>query len=146
MTYTQENMPFTREGLVPDLILNPHAIPSRMTVAHLLETLTGKVTCLTGQQFDADAFQGHDYVAKITEALHEAGYERNGNEVLYCPQTGKRMVAKVFFGPICYQRLKHLVGSKLHARAKGRNLQLTRQPTEGRGNDGGLRVGRCCVC
>tara|TARA_B110000908_G_C9855179_1_gene271678 strand:- start:101 stop:454 length:354 start_codon:yes stop_codon:yes gene_type:complete len=113
-----------------------------MTVAHLLETVTGKVTCLSGQKYDADGFQGHDLVEKITGALHEAGYERNGNEVLYDPTTGKRMVAKVFFGPICYQRLKHLVGSKIHARAKGRNLALTRQPTEGRGQDGGLRVGK----
>ena len=141
MCYTQENMPFTREGLVPDIIINPHCVPSRMTIAHVLETVTGKVTCLTGQQRDADAFQGHDLVEKITRALHEAGYERNGNEVMYCPQTGKSMAAKVFLGPVYYQRLKHLVGSKIHARARGRNLALTRQPTEGRGQDGGLRVG-----
>tara|TARA_B110000902_G_scaffold264137_1_gene344822 strand:+ start:17 stop:847 length:831 start_codon:yes stop_codon:yes gene_type:complete len=142
MTYRQEDMPYTASGIQPDLIINPHAIPSRMTIGHLIETITGKVRCSSGKVYDADAFvHGHDIVKTITDALHNEGFERNGNETLYCGFTGKKLSSQIFMGPVFYQKLKHMVTDKIHARATGRNLQLTRQPTEGRGNQGGLRFG-----
>lgn len=142
MTYRQEDMPYTASGMTPDLIINPHAIPSRMTIGHVIETITGKVRCSSGKVYDADAFvNGHDTVKMITDALHAEGFERNGNETLYCPFTGSKLTSKIFMGPICYQKLKHMITDKIHARSTGRNLQLTRQPTEGRGNHGGLRFG-----
>ena len=142
MTFLQHDMPFTRDGITPDIIINPHAIPSRMTIGHIVETITGKVKCLSGKNYDADAFiHGHDAVENICAALKAQGYEKNGNEYLYCGATGKRLESKIFIGPCHYQRLKHMVQDKIHARSTGRNLQLTRQPTEGRGKKGGLRFG-----
>jgi DNA-directed RNA polymerase II subunit RPB2 len=140
MTYAQEDMPWTRDGISPDIIVNPHAIPSRMTIGHLVECLQSKVGALTGKEGDATPFTdvSVDHVATI---LHELGYHRHGNEVMYSGHTGRAIHAKVFLGPTFYQRLKHLVDDKIHARSRGPITMLTRQPMEGRARDGGLRMG-----
>lgn len=140
MTYRQEDMPFTCEGISPDIIVNPHAIPSRMTIGHLVECLLGKVSANTGDEGDATPFTDVT-VEGISEALHKCGYQMRGNEVLYNGQTGRKLEAMVFFGPTYYQRLKHMVDDKIHSRARGPVQILTRQPVEGRSRDGGLRFG-----
>ncbi|KCV71812.1 hypothetical protein H696_01230 [Fonticula alba] len=147
ITYRQEDMPFTEEGIVPDLIINPHAIPSRMTVGHLIECLLSKVASLNGVYGDATAF-GHMTVDSVSEALEKQGYQKRGFEIMYNGHTGRKLHAQVFLGPTFYQRLKHLVDDKIHSRARGRMVQLTRQPMEGRARDGGLRFGemeRDCI-
>mmetsp|Transcript_487 Transcript_487/g.1279 ORF Transcript_487/g.1279 Transcript_487/m.1279 type:complete len:997 (+) Transcript_487:925-3915(+) len=140
MTYAQEDMPWTRDGISPDIIVNPHAIPSRMTIGHLVECLQSKVGTLTGKEGDATPFTdvSVDHIATI---LHDLGYHRHGNEVMYSGHTGRAIHAKVFLGPTFYQRLKHLVDDKIHARSRGPITMLTRQPMEGRARDGGLRMG-----
>jgi len=140
MTYRQEDMPFTVEGIVPDIIVNPHAIPSRMTIAQLVECLLGKVTIFQGCEGDATPFT-EVTVDEIAVRLHAMGYQKHGNEALYQGHTGRPMNARVFIGPTFYQRLKHLVDDKVHSRARGPTAMLTRQPLEGRGRDGGLRMG-----
>eukprot|EP01113_Clastostelium_recurvatum_P008475 TRINITY_DN1400_c0_g1_i1.p1 TRINITY_DN1400_c0_g1~~TRINITY_DN1400_c0_g1_i1.p1 ORF type:complete len:1169 (+),score=338.29 TRINITY_DN1400_c0_g1_i1:148-3654(+) len=140
MTYRQEDMPWTVEGITPDIIVNPHAIPSRMTIGHLVECLLGKVSATTGDEGDATPFTDVT-VEAISEALHACGYQRTANEVLYNGHTGKRLEAQVFIGPTYYQRLKHMVDDKIHSRARGPVQILTRQPVEGRSRDGGLRFG-----
>ncbi|CAN3475348.1 DNA-directed RNA polymerase II subunit Rpb2p [Diutina catenulata] len=140
VTYRHEDMPFSREGVVPDLIINPHAIPSRMTVAHLIECLLSKVSALSGLEGDASPFT--DVTAEaISRLLREHGYQSRGFEVMYNGHTGKKLMAQVFFGPTYYQRLRHMVDDKIHARARGPVQVLTRQPVEGRSRDGGLRFG-----
>jgi DNA-directed RNA polymerase II subunit RPB2 len=144
MTYKQEDMPFTREGIVPDLIINPHCIPSRMTIGHLLECLSSKVAALNGHEGDATPFQNADSkntVESISAKLHGLGYQHRGNEVMYNGFTGKKMEVMIFLGPTFYQRLKHMVDDKMHSRGRGPVQILTRQPTEGRSRDGGLRFG-----
>ncbi|KAL9653030.1 hypothetical protein ABK040_015544 [Willaertia magna] len=140
ITYRQEDLPFTREGIVPDIIVNPHAIPSRMTVGQLIECLLGKVSALMGKEGDGTPFTDSN-VNDFSEKLHELGYQRRANEVLYNGHTGKRMEAQIFIGPTFYQRLKHMVDDKIHSRARGPLQNLTRQPVEGRARDGGLRFG-----
>ena len=140
MTYRQEDMPFTAEGVVPDIIVNPHAIPSRMTIAQLVECLLGKVVVFQGVEGDATPFTDVT-VDQISKRLHSMGYQKEGNEALYQGHTGRPLNARVFFGPTFYQRLKHLVDDKVHSRARGPTAMLTRQPLEGRGRDGGLRMG-----
>ena len=140
MMYSQEDLPFTAEGIVPDLIVNPHAIPSRMTIGHVFECVASKLAALTGQRVDATAFS-HEPVAAICDMLKKAGYSEDGKEVMYHPHTGKRLKGRVFIGPTFYQRLKHMVDDKIHARAKGKIVGLTRQPVDGRANGGGLRWG-----
>lgn len=140
MTYAQEDMPWTRDGVSPDIIVNPHAIPSRMTIGHLVECLQSKVGALTGKEGDATPFTDVS-VDHIAGVLHELGYHRHGNEVMYSGHTGRVIHAKVFLGPTFYQRLKHLVDDKIHARSRGPVTMLTRQPMEGRARDGGLRMG-----
>jgi len=140
MTYRQEDMPFTAEGIVPDIIVNPHAIPSRMTIAQLIECLLGKVVVFQGCEGDATPFTDVT-VEDISKRLHAMGYQRHGNEALYQGHTGRPLNARVFIGPTFYQRLKHLVDDKVHSRARGPVAMLTRQPLEGRARDGGLRMG-----
>lgn len=136
----QEDLPFTRDGIVPDIIINPHAIPSRMTIAHLIETLAGKVACMAGREADATAF-GRVVADEFANALHKYQFQRWGNECLYSGHTGLPLEALIYFGPTYYQRLKHLSGDKIHARPRGPLQNLVRQPTHGRAHDGGLRFG-----
>ncbi|KAI9319066.1 DNA-directed RNA polymerase II subunit RPB2 [Dichotomocladium elegans] len=140
MTYRQEDFPFTAEGITPDLIINPHAIPSRMTIGHLIECLLGKVSTLTGNEGDATPFT-EVTVEAISQALAAQGYQQRGFEVMYNGFTGRKLNAQVFLGPTYYQRLKHMVDDKIHSRARGPVQILTRQPVEGRSRDGGLRFG-----
>jgi DNA-directed RNA polymerase II subunit RPB2 len=140
ITYRQEDMPFTREGVVPDLIINPHAIPSRMTIAHLIECQLSKVSSLRGFEGDATPFT-EVTVDSVSRLLREHGYQSRGFEVMYNGHTGRKLVAQVFLGPTYYQRLRHMVDDKIHARARGPVQIMTRQPVEGRARDGGLRFG-----
>ncbi|KAF8474257.1 hypothetical protein BDZ91DRAFT_353450 [Kalaharituber pfeilii] len=140
ITYRNEDMPFTAEGIVPDLIINPHAIPSRMTIAHLIECQLSKVSSLRGYEGDATPFTDVT-VDSISKLLREHGYQSRGFEVMYNGHTGRKLVAQVFLGPTYYQRLRHMVDDKIHARARGPVQILTRQPVEGRARDGGLRFG-----
>ena len=142
MTYTQEDMPFSMQtGMSPDIIINPHAIPSRMTIGQLLECVSGKVGCFDGQLKDATAFNTTHNQQELYDALHNTGYQRHGNEILVNGMTGMVMEHAIFMGPTYYQRLKHMVDDKIHSRGRGPVQVLTRQPVEGRSRDGGLRVG-----
>ena len=134
------DMPFTKDGLRPDIILNPHAIPSRMTIAQLKETLLGKILLELGLFGDSTSFGNLD-VKTISERLQELGYESYGNEIMYNGLTGEQMETSIFIGPVFYQRLKHMVNDKQHSRSIGPMVNLTRQPAEGRSRDGGFRIG-----
>ena len=145
MTYRQEDMPFSSNGIIPDLMINPNAIPSRMTVGHLLETALGKQAALEGDKKEASMplthKEGVHSVETIAEALKKYNYQHRGYEVMYDPRTGQKFKSSVFIGPIYYLKLKHMVQDKLHSRARGQLQLLTKQPVEGRSKDGGLRFG-----
>jgi DNA-directed RNA polymerase II subunit RPB2 len=136
----EEDMPFTKDGLRPDIILNPHAIPSRMTIAQLKETILGKVLIELGMFGDGTSFGDLD-VGTICRELQKLGYESYGNEIMYNGMTGEQMEMSIFIGPVFYQRLKHMVNDKQHSRSIGPMVNLTRQPAEGRSRDGGFRIG-----
>jgi DNA-directed RNA polymerase II subunit RPB2 len=134
------DMPFTKDGLKPDIIINPHAIPSRMTIAQLKETLLGKVLIELGIFGDGTSFGNLD-IKTIAKELQKTGYESYGNEIMYDGLSGEQMETAIFIGPVFYQRLKHMVNDKQHSRAIGPMVNLTRQPAEGRSRDGGFRIG-----
>ncbi|KAI9467671.1 DNA-dependent RNA polymerase II [Coemansia sp. RSA 989] len=140
ITYRTEDMPFSAEGVVPDIIINPHAIPSRMTIGHLVECLLSKLSTLMASEGDATPFTDVT-VEAISRELLNHGYQPRGFEVMYNGHTGRKLAAQVFLGPTYYQRLKHMVDDKIHSRARGPLQILTRQPVEGRSRDGGLRFG-----
>jgi DNA-directed RNA polymerase beta subunit len=134
------DMPYNDKGVRPDIIINPHAIPSRMTIGQLKETVLGKVLVELGLFGDGTAF-GDFELKDICDLLLKAGYEAHGNELLYSGLTGEQVECSVFMGPVFYQRLKHMVNDKAHSRSIGPMVNLTRQPAEGRSRDGGLRFG-----
>jgi len=142
------DMPFISSGVKPDIIINPHAIPSRMTIAQLKETVLGKTLLELGLFGDGTSFGKFD-IKDICKELQKVGYESNGNEILYNGLTGEQIETSIFVGPVFYQRLKHMVSDKHHSRSIGPMVNLTRQPAEGRSKDGGLRFGemeRDCMC
>jgi len=140
ITYRQEDLPWTVEGVVPDIVMNPHAVPSRMTIGQLFEALVGKVATLRGEEGDATPFT--DVTAKdVSEALHKMGYQQRGAEVMYNGYTGRMLDTMIFICPTYYQRLKHMVEDKIHSRSRGQVQVLTHQPLEGRARGGGGRFG-----
>jgi DNA-directed RNA polymerase subunit B len=136
----KENMPFSESGIVPDIVINPHAIPSRMTVGQFVEAIAGKLAAMMGVQIDGTPFSNDD-PANLQEALLKCGLDYTGREVFYNGISGEKMEAAVFTGLVYYQKLHHMVADKMHARARGQVQMLTRQPTEGRARGGGLRFG-----
>jgi DNA-directed RNA polymerase III subunit RPC2 len=136
----QEDMPFTDQGIVPDIIMNPHGFPSRMTVGKMLELVSGKAGVLKGEMQYGTAFGGSK-VEDMADVLLKHGFSYSGKDFMTSGITGESLPSYVFTGPIYYQKLKHMVQDKMHSRAKGPKAILTRQPTEGRSRDGGLRLG-----
>lgn len=137
----EEDMPFNAQGTRPDLIFNPHGIPTRMTVGQFLEAAGNKLGVHIGAFMDATPFTVSNRVKDLRTAMEAIGFEPWGQEVLYNGMTGEQMLVDVFTGPIYYQRLKHMVEDKINYRTTGPRTLLTHQPTQGRGNDGGLRIG-----
>ena len=141
MLLPQEDMPHTKDGLVPDIIINPHAFPSRMTIAHLIESVLAKLGCIKGSYIDGTPFENH-CIEDYYEMLGNYGYQKRGDELMYNGYTGEQIKTEIFIGPTLYQRLKHMVKDKLNYRSSDGPVELmTRQPTQGRGNGGGLRIG-----
>lgn len=144
----EQNMPFSASGERPDIIVNAHAFPSRMTIGQFLECGLGKILVELGLFGDGTCFNDTITMDWICKKLLSMGYEAHGNELLYSGETGQQMNCSVFMGPTFYQRLKHMVNDKQHARSTGPPVALTRQPAEGRSRGGGLRVGemeRDCI-
>uniref|UniRef100_A0A6C0DRM1 DNA-directed RNA polymerase n=1 Tax=viral metagenome TaxID=1070528 RepID=A0A6C0DRM1_9ZZZZ len=138
----EEDMPFTKDGIRPDLIINPHALPTRMTIGQLVETLIGKACVNYGGFGDCTAFINKGSKIKVFgELLPKIGFHSSGNEILYNGMTGEQLETEIFMGPTYYMRLKHMVKDKINYRARGPNTALTKQPVQGRANDGGLRIG-----
>ena len=140
MLLDQRDMPFTKDGIVPDLMINPHAIPSRMTINQFLEVVLGKSSVLCGRYGDATPFL-NNRVEDYTNILEKMNYEKHADEVMYSGITGDQIHTSIFIGPTYYQRLKIMVADKMFSRSTGPIQNLTRQPAEGRGHQGGLRIG-----
>jgi DNA-directed RNA polymerase II subunit RPB2 len=140
MILPEENLPFTKNGIKPDIIINPHAIPSRMTIGHLVECVFAKLSCLNGTFGDGTVFLPFQEKL-IYNSLEDLGFDKHGDEILYNGFTGKQLETEIFIGPTFYFRLKHMVAEKMHARDIGPKVSLTRQPTAGRRKGGGLRIG-----
>lgn len=140
MIIPSTDMPFSHSGIVPDLIFSPHGIPSRMTISHLIELIAGKVGALSGRFIDGTTFNSEGEEG-IRKELETHGFKENGTEIMYDGITGKQYIAKIYIGNMYYFKLKHMVANKLHSRARGPIQLLTRQPTEGRAKEGGLRLG-----
>ena len=134
------DIPFSGRGMRPDVIFNPHGLPSRMTVGYLLELLAGKVGCLKGEIVDGTSFSGESK-KDLEQQLQTLGFRFDGKETMYNGITGKRMESKIFIGNLYYLKLKYMVGNKMHGRASGKVALLTRQPIEGRARGGALRLG-----
>jgi DNA-directed RNA polymerase II subunit RPB2 len=137
----QKDMPFTVDGLVPDLIMNPHCQPSRMTIGQLVEMVAAKIGAIEGHYIDGTPYCDYD-VRKLPEMLENLGFNKYGNEILYCGMTGKKIEAEIFMCPSYQVRLKHMTADKYHSRSRGPRQALTRQPLEGRSRDGGLKIGK----
>jgi len=143
MMFSHEDMPYTSDGVVPDIIINSLCICSRMTINQIIETTCGKVASLSGEDIDCTPFteKSGNIGEEIANKLQKLGFQKYGYETMYCGMTGEMLKAKIFIGPTYYQRLKHLVNNKIHARSRGAYTMLMRQSTEGRSRDGGLRFG-----
>lgn len=135
-----EDLPYTADGMSPDVLINPHAFPSRMTVGMMMESITGKAAAIRGKKADASAFVG-EKMEDVKGVMEDAGFKYSGKEIMYDGRTGKRFPVEVFLGVVYYQKLHHMVADKIHARARGQVQMLTKQPTEGRARGGGLRFG-----
>jgi DNA-directed RNA polymerase II subunit RPB2 len=142
MVIPEENMPFNKNGIRPDIIINPHALPSRMTIGQLIESVVGKACAMHGAFGDCTAFRDTSTsVSLFGELLSHYKFHSTGNEIMYNGMTGEQIETETYFGPTYYMRLKHMVKDKINSRPRGPNTNLTRQPVSGRANDGGLRIG-----
>lgn len=140
MVVPPEDMPYTVDGVIPDIMINPHTIPSRMTIGQFIESIAGKAAALSGELLDGTPFSNVTQ-EEIRPILVKHGFQPAGKEVMYNGMTGEKLTADIFIGVVYYQKLHHMVADKVHARARGQVQMLTRQPTEGRSRGGGLRFG-----